>query len=77
VTDLRPGAHVQATWVPFLGDRMTKGYRQHSMMVRPQLTRTPKKILYSHVYASFHHDETAVAAVTAMGYGAPPALLAA
>ena len=57
-----------ATWVPFLGDRMTEGYRQHSMMVRPQLSRTPKEILYSQVYASFQHDETAVAAVTAMGY---------
>lgn len=57
-----------ATWVPFLGDRMTEGYRQHHMAVRPKLTRTPKEILYSQVYASFQHDETAVAAVTAMGY---------
>ena len=57
-----------ATWVPFLGDRMTEGYRQHNMMVRPKLSRTPKEILYSQVYASFQHDETAVAAVTAMGY---------
>jgi predicted TIM-barrel fold metal-dependent hydrolase len=57
-----------ATWVPFLGDRMTEGYRQHNNMVRPKLTRTPKEILYSQVYASFQHDETAVAAVTAMGY---------
>jgi len=47
---------------------MTEGYRQHHMMVRPQLTRTPKEILYSQVYASFQHDATAVAAVTAMGY---------
>jgi predicted TIM-barrel fold metal-dependent hydrolase len=57
-----------ATWVPFLGDRMTEGYRQHNMMVRPTLSRSPKEILYSQVYASFQHDETAVAAVTAMGY---------
>lgn len=57
-----------ATWVPFLGDRMTEGYRQHHMMVRPKLERTPKEILYSQVYASFQHDETAVAACTAMGY---------
>lgn len=57
-----------ATWVPFLGDRMTEGYRQHHMMVRPKLSRTPKEILYSQVYASFQHDETAIAAVTAMGY---------
>ena len=57
-----------ATWVPFLGDRMTEGYRQHHMAVRPKLTRTPKEILYSQVYASFQHDETAVAALTGMGY---------
>jgi predicted TIM-barrel fold metal-dependent hydrolase len=57
-----------ATWVPFLGDRMTEGYRQHSMAVRPKLSRTPKEILYSQVYASFQHDETAVQAAMAMGY---------
>lgn len=57
-----------ATWVPFLGDRMTEGYRQHSMMVRPKLSRTPTEILYSQVYASFQHDATAVKAATAMGY---------
>ncbi len=57
-----------ATWVPFLGDRMTEGYRQHHTMVRPKLERSPKEILYSQVYASFQHDETAIAAVTAMGY---------
>ncbi len=57
-----------ATWVPFLGDRMTEGYRQHHMMAFPKLSRSPKEILYEQVYASFQHDETAIAAVTAMGY---------
>ncbi|MGD9792264.1 MAG: amidohydrolase family protein [Acidimicrobiia bacterium] len=57
-----------ATWVPFLGDRMTEGYRQHHAWSHPKLKRTPKEILYSQVYASFQHDETAVAAMTAMGY---------
>jgi predicted TIM-barrel fold metal-dependent hydrolase len=57
-----------ATWVPFLGDRMVEGYRQHHMMVRPKLSRSPKEILYSQDYASFQHDESAVAATTAMGY---------
>ena len=57
-----------AIWVPFLGDRMTEGYRQHNMMVRPKLSRSPKEILYSQVYASFQHDESAIAAMTAMGY---------
>lgn len=57
-----------ATWVPFLADRMTEGYRQHHMMVRPKLDRSPEEILYTQVYASFQHDKSAVAAVTAMGY---------
>jgi predicted TIM-barrel fold metal-dependent hydrolase len=57
-----------ATWVPFLGDRMVEGYRQHHAAVRPKLSRDPKEILYSQVYASFQHDESAVAAMSAMGY---------
>jgi len=57
-----------ATWVPFLGDRMNEGYRQHGMFVRPTLSRLPKEILYSQVYASFQHDESAPAANSAMGY---------
>jgi predicted TIM-barrel fold metal-dependent hydrolase len=57
-----------ATWVPQLGDRMNEGYRQHHMWVRPTLSRLPKEILYSQVYASFQHDETAPAALSAMGY---------
>lgn len=57
-----------ATWVPFLGDRMNEGYRQHAMFVRPQLSCLPKEILYRQVYASFQHDETAPAAMWAMGY---------
>jgi predicted TIM-barrel fold metal-dependent hydrolase len=57
-----------ATWVPFLGDRMNEGYRQHAMFVRPALNRLPKEILYEQVYASFQHDESAVAALTGMGY---------
>jgi len=57
-----------ATWVPFIADRMEEGYRQHSQVVRPKLSRSPKEIIYSQVYASFQHDESAVAAVTGMGY---------
>jgi predicted TIM-barrel fold metal-dependent hydrolase len=57
-----------ATWVPFLGDRMVEGYRQHHMAVRPKLNRDPKEILYTQVYASFQHDETAVQAYEYMGY---------
>jgi predicted TIM-barrel fold metal-dependent hydrolase len=57
-----------ATWVPFLGDRMIEGYRQHYKSVRPKLSRDPKEILFSQVYASFQHDETAVAAYDHMGY---------
>jgi predicted TIM-barrel fold metal-dependent hydrolase len=57
-----------ATWVPFVGDRMNEAYRQHSMFIRPQLAKLPKEYLYSNVYASFQHDETAPAAMSAMGY---------
>jgi predicted TIM-barrel fold metal-dependent hydrolase len=57
-----------ATRVPFLGDRLVEGYRQHHMAVRPKLSRSPKEILYSQVYASFQHDETAVSAFEHMGY---------
>jgi predicted TIM-barrel fold metal-dependent hydrolase len=57
-----------ASWVPFLGDRMEEGYRQHSMFVKPLLSRSPKEILYSQVYCSFQHEVSAVATYTAMGY---------
>ncbi len=57
-----------ATWVPFIGDRMNEGYRQHSMWVRPMLSHLPKETLYRQVYTSFQHDETAPAALWAMGY---------
>jgi len=57
-----------ATWVPFVADRMEEGYRQHAMAVRPKLKRSPREIIYSQVYASFQHDESAVAAMTAMGF---------
>ncbi|MGE0881066.1 MAG: amidohydrolase family protein [Acidimicrobiia bacterium] len=57
-----------STWVPFLGDRMNEGYRQHNMFVRPQLKRLPKEYLYEHVYTSFQHDESGPAANWAMGY---------
>jgi predicted TIM-barrel fold metal-dependent hydrolase len=57
-----------ASWVPFLGDRMEEGYRQHSMFVRPELSRSPKEILFEQVYCSFQHEESAVQAMTAMGY---------
>jgi len=67
-----PGIQTQVDWAKLglfpLGDRMVEGYRQHHMAVRPKLSRSPKEILYSQVYASFQHDETAVAAFEHMGY---------
>ncbi|MCW2831623.1 MAG: amidohydrolase [Aeromicrobium sp.] len=57
-----------ATWVPFIADRMEEGYRQHHMAVRPKLKRSPREIIYSQVYASFQHDQSAIAAHTAMGF---------
>ena len=47
---------------------MNEGYRQHHMFVRPVLSALPKEILYRQVYTSFQHDETAPAALWAMGY---------
>ena len=57
-----------ATWVPFIADRIEEGYRQHAMAVRPKLKRSPKEIIYSQVYASFQHDESAVAVAEHLGY---------
>ncbi|HLG66374.1 MAG TPA: amidohydrolase family protein [Acidimicrobiales bacterium] len=57
-----------ASWVPFLGDRLNEAYRQHSEFVKDRLSRLPKEILFDQVYASFQHDESAIPALTAMGY---------
>jgi predicted TIM-barrel fold metal-dependent hydrolase len=57
-----------ATWGPFLADRLDEGYRQHATAVRPKLSKLPSEYLYSNVYASFQHDRSAVAAVSAMGW---------
>jgi predicted TIM-barrel fold metal-dependent hydrolase len=57
-----------ATWGPFVADRLDEAYRQHGSQVRPKLARLPSEYLYENVYASFQHDRTAVAAVTAMGW---------
>ena len=57
-----------ATWGPFVADRLDEAYRQHAPMVRPRLARLPSEYLYENVYASFQHDRSAVAAVTAMGW---------
>jgi len=57
-----------AAWVPYIGDRMNEAYRQHGFRVQPKLSASPKEILYRQVYATFQHDETAVATMTAMGY---------
>ena len=57
-----------ASWVPFLGDRMNEGYRQHGMFVRPKLSRSPKEILYDQIYTSFQHDASAIGAMTSECY---------
>jgi predicted TIM-barrel fold metal-dependent hydrolase len=57
-----------ATWGPFVADRLDEGYRQHASAARPKLRRPPSEYLYTQVYASFQHDRSAVAAVTAMGW---------
>lgn len=57
-----------ATWVPFVGDRLNEAYRQHYMFDDGRLRKAPKEYLMTSVYASFQHDETAVAASEHMGY---------
>lgn len=57
-----------ATWVPFIADRMIEGYRQHAMAVRPKLKRDIREIIYTQVYASFQHDQSAVAVAQYLGY---------
>ncbi|MCU1346072.1 MAG: amidohydrolase 2 [Acidimicrobiia bacterium] len=57
-----------ATWGPFVADRLDEGYRQHASAVRPMLNKLPSEYMYSNIYASFQHDRSAVAAVTAMGW---------
>ena len=57
-----------ATWAPFLGDRMNEAYRQHSMFNRGEVSMLPKEYINRQVYASFQHDETAIPAMTAMGF---------
>jgi predicted TIM-barrel fold metal-dependent hydrolase len=71
--DRHPGLKVLiseggASWVPFLGDRMEEGYRQHAMFVRPKLSRSPREILFEQVYCSFQHEASAVQANLYMGY---------
>ena len=57
-----------ATWAPFLGDRMNEEYRQHHMFNKGEISMLPKEYINRQVYASFQHDETAIPAMTAMGF---------
>ena len=56
-----------ASWVPFVGDRILEGYRQHGLFVRPKLKEDPKEVLFRQVYTTFQHDVTAVDAAVS-GY---------
>jgi predicted TIM-barrel fold metal-dependent hydrolase len=57
-----------ATWAPFLGDRMNEAYRQHHHFNNGEISMLPKEYINRQVYASFQHDETAIPAMTAMGF---------
>jgi len=57
-----------ASWVPALADRMEEAYRQHADFIRDRLTASPRETIFRQVFTSFQHDESAVAAFTAMGY---------
>ena len=56
-----------ASWIPFIGDRILEGYRQHGLFVKPKLKENPKEVLFRQVYTTFQHDVTAVDAA-ASGY---------
>jgi predicted TIM-barrel fold metal-dependent hydrolase len=56
------------SWIPAMADRMTEAYRQHSLFVRPTLSKLPKEIVYRQVYTSFQHDESAIPTVMHLGY---------
>ena len=56
-----------ASWVPFIGDRILEGYRQHGIFVKPKLEENPKEVLFRQVYTTFQHDVTAVDAAVS-GY---------
>lgn len=57
-----------ASWIPALGDRMNEAYHHHDSIVEPKLERSPKEILYSQVYTTFQHDESALGVVAELGY---------
>jgi predicted TIM-barrel fold metal-dependent hydrolase len=56
------------SWIPALIDRMTEAYRQHEMFVQPKLKRDIKEVVYSQVYTSFQHDQSALPIMMATGY---------
>ena len=56
-----------ASWIPFIGDRILEGYRQHGLFVKPKLKENPKEVLFRQVYTTFQHDVTAVDAAVS-GY---------
>lgn len=56
-----------ASWVPFIGDRILEGYRQHGIFVKPKLKENPKEVLFRQVYTTFQHDVTAIDAAVS-GY---------
>ena len=49
-----------ASWIPFIGDRILEGYRQHGLFVRPKLKENPKEVLFRQVYTTFQHDVSAL-----------------
>ncbi len=61
-------AEAGAAWMPALADRLDEAHRQHEIFTDPKLERRPSEIMKDQVYASFQHDESAIATVTGMGY---------
>jgi predicted TIM-barrel fold metal-dependent hydrolase len=53
-------AEAGAAWVPYLGDRLNEGYRQHALFNKTKLAELPKETMLRHIYCSFQHDISAV-----------------
>ena len=46
---------------------MEEAYRQHSMWVRPKLSRSPTEIIREHVCATFQHDRAFLDSLSVIG----------
>lgn len=73
VLDRHPGLRVLVSesgvgWVPYLAERMEEGYWSQGPLIDTSLVRGPKECLFTQVYATFQHEESAAAVCGTLGY---------